>query len=201
MANTKTEICNLALNRIGESLIRSVDDDSKNAARCKLVFDHVYEQVLRNHNWKCATYRKTLNLLSTDPAFGYDYQYQLPTDPKCIKPLFLTDNNYDFVIEEDQLLTDMDEAQLVYIGKSDNYSKLDPLFIKVLYLSIAVELSYCMTENNTILNGLMGQLNAAWEDARFTDASEGRANIYDYDTWVQAGLTSGNITTDETNIK
>ena len=198
---TKVDICNMALNRLGETLIRSLDDGSKEAERLNLVFDPVYEQVLRNHNWHCATFRQILVKVSGQPTFGYDHAYQLPVVPKCMKPLVLGDPSYNFTINGKMLLTNLSEADLIFIGKSDDLTVLDPLFVKVLYLSIAVELAYTMVEQNTILNGLMQQLDMAWEDARFTDASEGLSPLYDNDKWVESRQTSGDITINETNIQ
>ena len=198
---TKIDIVNLALNRLGENLIRSLDDGSKEASRMNLVFDPVYEQVLRNHNWKCATFRQKLVKITGQPTFGYKYAYQLPTDPKCMKPLVLGNPSYNFTINGQMLLTDLNDADLIYIGKPQDVTILDPLFVKVLYLSLAVELAYTMVESNTILNGLMQQLDMAWEDARFTDASEGISPLYDNDNWVASRQTSGDITISETNIQ
>ena len=200
----KTTIANLALNRVGEQIIMNVNDDSENAVRVRLVFDQVFEEVLRNHNWKCCTFRQKLAETTDDPVFGWQHSYQLPTNPKCVKILRISNLSSNWTKQGDKLLTNATGVSCVYIGKPDEtyYDNLDASLIKVLYLSLAVELAYMFVENNTILNGLQGFLSDAWEDARFNDSSEeyNYQNI-DSDTWLASRLTSSNINYNETNVR
>ena len=181
---SKVSICNMALRRVGEQTISALDDGSKNANICNDFFEDVLQQVLRAHPWNFALARTELALSATAPAYGWDNQYLLPAD--CLRVLRMEDFKTVFVVESDYLLTDNTEAKILYIKYLTDMTLLDPLAVKVLYLSLGVEFSYNLTENNTILGGLMQQLEQAWRDARCMDAQEGTPMVSDNSDWVNA---------------
>ena len=182
---SKVSLCNLALSRVGEQEITSLDGLEKNAQICNLLYDEVLEQVLSQHHWNCATFRKVLAQSATAPVFGWTYSYPLPTDPRCLKVLY-TEEEEAFSVEGRNLVTDSETATINYIGFVDNPMNLDSMCRKVFYLSMAVEMAYRMTENNTILNGLYEQLGEAWKDARIRDAQEGTPMYVDNHSWIRA---------------
>lgn len=81
MAVSKTDICNLALARVGAQTIMDIDDaDSKGARACKNAFESTIREVSRCAIWNTLKARAALAELSTAPAFGWAKQFQLPTD-------------------------------------------------------------------------------------------------------------------------
>lgn len=182
----RTTIFNLALRRVGEQTVMSLEETSKNAEIGRLIFEPVYREVLRSHNWNFATFRTRLAETVESPAFGWSYSFQLPQSPECMRIIRMSNPNSKFVIENDLLLTDEENAEIVYIGYVDDMNKLDPLCIKVLYLSLAVEMAYTLVENNTILNGLVQLLEQAKDEARFLDSSEGTVPYIDQSDWLDA---------------
>lgn len=186
MSVSKTSLCNLALSRVGEQTIQSLDEESKNAQMCNLIYDEVLEQVLREYIWKCAMFRKTLIEDATTPAFGWSHQYILPNDPKCLFVVRMEDPKSVFTVENNRLLTEESVAKILYVGFLDDPSAMTPLFRKVFYLSMAVEMAYRLVQNNTILNGLTELLEQAWREARSRDSQEGTPMATDESSWISA---------------
>ena len=84
---SKVEICNSALVSIGASKISSLTENVKAAQEINAKFDIVRDHLFRSHPWNCLINRATLSQDSATPAYGYTYQYLLPTNPLCLKVL------------------------------------------------------------------------------------------------------------------
>jgi len=74
---TQVNICNLALRRLGASVITAIDDGSKNADHCNAFWDYILDEVLEDYSWNFAQKIVTLNFTS---GFGY----YVDTDAKTI---------------------------------------------------------------------------------------------------------------------
>lgn len=196
----KVSLCNLALRRVGEQTIQSLEEDSKNAKICNEIYEPTLQQVLRLHDWNCALFRTELAEDTVNPAYGWTHSFPLPTDPRCLRVIRMEDTSSEWVIEGRKLLTDESTAKILYIGMVDNSDDLDPLCQKVFYLSMAVEMAYTLVQQNTILNGLYEQLKDAWEDARSMDSHEGTIMRTHRSAWldsryqgVGAGINRNNV--------
>ena len=60
-------ICNLALSKLGEQSITSLDDGSLEARFCSLHYPVVVTQILLLNNWNFATKQAQLTQLSATP--------------------------------------------------------------------------------------------------------------------------------------
>ena len=76
---SELEIYNLALSRIGQDTLSSVDESSKAGRLCRLHYALLRDAVLRAHPWNFAMRRVELAQVTFTPAFEYDYAYALPT--------------------------------------------------------------------------------------------------------------------------
>jgi hypothetical protein len=174
MARSQTSICNLALGKIGASLIASVNDGSKNANTCKAFYDEVVDQVLRRAEWNCAMHRKTLARLSDAPDFGYTYQYTLPTNPWCLMALEINENrNYEFKVEGRRLLTDCDEVNLLYIKRITDPNEFDPLCVDAIATKLAFDVCYPIMQSSKQKAGLYDELEGIYIAAGQADNHEG----------------------------
>lgn len=142
------QICNLALGRIGENRIMSLDDPSQPARACKLFYGPTRDEVLRAHPWAFAKKRATLSKLSESPAFGWGNAFALPSD--CLRPLrvnewesYEADDNW--VLEGGHILTDDDAVELLYVAQVEDSTLFDPLFIKALSVQLAAMLVTTLT--------------------------------------------------------
>ena len=178
------EICNLALQKVGANPISSLSDDSEEARACNRLYEPILRAELRTHPWNCAITRVSVAPDSDEPAFGYDYQYTLPSD--CVR--ILPDNTItDWKIEGRKILTDTDtEIELVYVKEISDPNDMDPLLVEALASRLAVELAEKVTESAT-------KRQMAWEEykewvreARRVNAFESTAQELPEDDWIAA---------------
>jgi hypothetical protein len=179
MASSATDICNIALGHLGEARITSLEEDTTSARACALHYDQVRDQVLRSHRWNFAQTRATLTVLADEPAFGWDYQFQLPAD--CLRVLEVNDSEAGdwisdtFLIEGRKILTNADEVNIVYVQRVTNVAAFDALFVDAL----AIKLAQVLSETIRGTTGKTAELAQMYDSrtaplARRVDANEGR---------------------------
>lgn len=179
MATSSTDICNLALAHIGEGRIASLDEDTVAARACALHYTLTRDELLRSHRWNFAQSRVVLSVLAEAPAFGWEYQFELPED--CVRVLEVNDSEFgdviseEFIIEGRRLLADTNEVNLVYTRKIDDVTEFDALFVK----AFAVRLAIALAETIRGTTGKTAELLQVYERvvaplARRVDANEGR---------------------------
>jgi hypothetical protein len=178
-----TQLCNLALAEIGDSYtITDINETSNQAAVCRLFFDPTRDAMLRAHQWNFARALSDLSALSTDPVFGWDYQFPLPSDFIRLVEF----NGLDAWTTEDDfqiangpsgglvLLTDEDEASIVYIKRVTDANLFDPLFVEAFTLKLAARICTKLTKDDAIKDRLTKEAKEALGRARQTDANESR---------------------------
>ena len=179
MASSPTDICNLALGHLGEAPIASMDDDSVAARACARHYPGTRDQLLRSHRWNFAQARATLTRLNEAPAFGWSYQYALPSD--CLRVLEVNDSEVGdvetdtFIVEGRFLLTDADAVRMVYLRRIEETSEFDELFTECFALKLAIVLSETIrgtTSKTADLAQMYERVTAPL--ARRIDANEGR---------------------------
>ena len=136
---SETDICNRALSRVGEARITSLTDDTKQARACNSAYAHVRDEVLRSHPWYSAITRTTLAKLSSSPAYGYDDQYQLPSD--CLRVVELYDTRLPWVVEGRKLLSDEGSPLSVrYVRREEDPNQYDSMLVSAIAARLAIEL-------------------------------------------------------------
>ena len=121
------DICNEAMDLLGAATITALTENSKEARLCNRRFVTVRDSVLRTHTWNVAVTRATLAQDTDPPAFGFTYQYSLPTDPYCLRVLSFWNSNvnndvaaYDsnvmFKIEGRKVLSNEGTCSIIYIS-------------------------------------------------------------------------------------
>lgn len=156
---SEVDICNLALDHLKEQNITSIETpNTKVEAICANWYDHTRRVVLRKHIWNFAIKRASLARLTTTPAFGWNYEYQLPTD--FIRFVTIGENyptrTEDYQLEGRKILVDdvlnsstSTALKLKYIYDFTIVSQMDPLFINVLSVELAMNMSYRITGSST----------------------------------------------------
>jgi hypothetical protein len=139
-----TTICNLALSRIGDQQIMSLDDGTVESRICKLVYNPTVSELLRLRDWRWAMGLASLARNATNPAFDWAYSYALPTDFGRVVAF----NNFDnlaaviaYEIQGNNILTDETTAQLAYIKNTGDPNLFDAVFTECLVLRIASKLA------------------------------------------------------------
>ena len=139
------QICNSALNQLGASSITALTENSKNARICNERYETIRDAVYRSHPWNWLVKRVQLAQDSDTPAWGFTYQYTLPSD--CLRVLQIKDYNSDYKIEGRKLLIEESEVYLIYLAIETDVNQLDILLRETISAALAQDISYAITSN------------------------------------------------------
>lgn len=170
MAEAITEICNAALRKVGATPLDSYNDDTtENAKHCKNIFPILFDAVLRAQDWNCARARKEyISSEAATPDFGYSYQFTLPTEPWCLRPLRLEDRTQrllerqGYAIEGRLLLTNYALTNLIYTKRITDMTELDALLTQVMVYLMAIELSPVIKQNQKLPKDIIAFVHEVW---------------------------------------
>lgn len=165
LPESKTDICNLALSRIGAKVVTSAEitaDTAVTAMHCNRHYEQTRDALLRSHWWRFASARKSL-IKGAAPEFEWDHSYALPNDFLAVKSIYDEDEDNHFhrnhyEIEGNLLLTDEDTFDLKYIKQVTSVKDFDPLFIEVLVLSLALKLVMPLSQDRKLYAEIKDEL-------------------------------------------
>jgi len=167
MAVSDVDICNMALGRIGHSeTILSLSERSKAAQACARFYAASRDFVLRDFPWNFATRAVQLAEVTGGTYPGWQHVYRYPTD--CLQARQVTTAagtrlrwyetdptrsdrilrwlppRIPFEVSSDAsgrlILTDLEEAYLVYTARITDPNLFDSMFVSALAWHLAVEL-------------------------------------------------------------
>lgn len=156
MALSEVNICNMALLGLGKDRINNLTDGNDRASACLEFYEPTRDALIRAFPWDFAKARKTLAPLAAAPDWGYAYQFQLPTQPKCLRVLMVNgdreangSDNYGvtWVREGDKLLTDEATVKLLYLQQITDPTKFDALFYSLLAKRLERDIAYTVTKS------------------------------------------------------
>lgn len=154
---SKIDIVNLALSRLSSARITSFNDNTIEAKTINTIYDQVAENVMAMGPWTACTRRATLARTTETPVFGYNYSYQLPTSPKCLRLIRINEcklGDTKFDVEGTKLLTDLSSVQIKYITFLTDSEDYGPYLRQAITERIIVELGYAKTGEYKINQGL-----------------------------------------------
>ena len=190
------QVANRALTKLGSARITSLSDDVKAARAVSSCFDDLRDAELRAHRWQFAMKRTSLAALVDAPAYGWDLQYQVPTDflkldmvndqfPSTILENYIGEELLDYVLEGNKILTNIEAPlKLRYIAQITDPNQWDPCFREALACRIAAEIAEDLTQNAS-------KRQLAWEEYKQAMVAAVRANAVERqpvmlgdDAWV-----------------
>jgi len=194
------DIANYALNNLGASNISSLDENSKAARIVNQRYEAVRDAVFRAHPWNCLIERAQLAQDTDAPAFGYAYQYALPTNPYCLRVLEFSNGTLSypqdnitnnsggpvFVIEGRKLLTDEAVARIKYIGRVTDPQQYDASLVEALAARLAAEVCYAITGSTSMVQIQTSLYEAKINEARFNDATEGATQRLEASDFIES---------------
>lgn len=163
------QVANRALTKLGAARITSLADDNKQARAVSSCFDDLRDAELRAHRWEFSLKRVELPALLTAPTFGYQYQYQTPSDflkldmvddrfPDVYLDGYVNKEFLDWVLEGNKILTDIGAPlKLRYVARIEDPNEWDALFREALSCRIAAELAEDLTQST-------GKRQQAWDE-------------------------------------
>jgi len=169
---------------LGAATITSLTENSKEARLCNRRYETVRDHVLRAHPWNCAITRKTLAKDTDAPAFGFNSQFTLPTDPYCLRVLSFWNSNVDnelaaydsnvmFKVEGRKVLTNESTCKITYIARLTDSEQFDTLLSSAIAHRLAGETAYAITGSNNLSQGILALYESRLKEARTMDAMEG----------------------------
>lgn len=184
MAISQVSICNSALVKLGAEPISSLSQSTKSAKSLAAIYDQVRDEVLRAHPWHFATKRVILVPNATVPAFGYDFSFDLPND--YLRIVDDEDPDTDYVIENGQILSNMDNLNIRYVYRNAAEDQWDACFAEAFSCRLAREVCYALTQSATLVQGMDSLYKAALQSARTMNGSEGIIKNLVVDEWSNA---------------
>lgn len=190
MAASEVAICNVALQKLGETRITALTQDHPVARDCNACYEAMRELELRKHRWRFAIERASLAADSTEPAFGYDNRFLLPSDClRVIEPDPDQNDNKDWQIEGRYILTDWEAPlEIRYIKNVTDVSQHDALFDEVLACRIAIQLCEVRTQSQSKKEDVKQQYRDALSEARRVNAMESIPQEAETDDWLTARI-------------
>ena len=191
MAVSEVDICNMGLLEVGaKPKIASLTEDSDNARLCNQFYAPVRDAVLRGHLWNCAIHRTTVTALVDAPDSDYDHQYQLPTNPYCLRLLQVGDSDHQptiWRVEGRKFLTNEDSPPIVYIKRITDTNEFDPLLVDAISIRLAIKFATSVTNSRKMTADLIEQYERITLPlARTIDAQETSGDAFITEDWQTA---------------
>lgn len=167
---TQVEICNYALRLLGQQPILTIEDDLPQAISISGVYEIVRKGTLREHVWNFAMKRQALPALVPAPAWGYNFQYQLPTD---LLRLVEVQCGLDYRVEGLTIVTDAGAPlNIRYVKDATDPAEYDALFVRAFAAELASAICEDVTGSNQKKQTAEMELRKALSEARRTNAVE-----------------------------
>lgn len=184
-----TAICNLALAKVGDIAILSLEDPTPEARFCKLFYEQTVHELLRLHQWNWATSFARLSQTTPPPDIAWQYSYLLPVDFGRI----ITFNAFSpavprptYQLGTGLLYTDEAVAEISYVREIENPDDFDPMFVELVALKVGSKLARPLAGSLDIEKTLLGEFNRLLNEARRIDA--GQNHMPRRQAWVESDL-------------
>lgn len=185
MAASEVTICNLALSWLAGNLIISLNDEGVEAQLCKANYELSRDAVLEAMAWTFATKRYRLTPESNAPAWGYAFQFTIPSD--VITVLEVTNigdtpngaNDLDWRREGNLILCDADVVYIKAIFRQEDPIRYPPNFIQAVAARLAAEIAVPLTESMQLMTMMEGKYKDRLLIAAGTDGIQGKVDVID----------------------
>ena len=186
MANTDTDIGNMALAHIGysSSQIDDLDEDSPEAVEIKFWFPRKLGELLEMWPWEVAQKWETLTLVEENPNEDYLFSYRYPPDCVFAGALYvantvgtiISEGELPYVTAEDAqgklILTNQAQAGLKYTGRRNSTAYWSEAFCSALAWFIAADIALPLSKDVTYQTNAAQQFNEANKQAQVNSINE-----------------------------
>ncbi len=184
---TALDICNLALSKLGESPIPSIDPNGSPAARqCHLHYHPVRQEVLCSHRWSFAQQLVTLQSSESNEKPDQHLPHYLPAD--CLRVLSV--NQSSWILRGRSIYTRESPIKLLYISDCEDVTLYEPLFIDALATRLAYKMCTALTSSSTMKQSLAEEYTRiAMPNAAHFNAVQSHSNDTHplYQLWKDCG--------------
>lgn len=203
MASVSTEegVVNLALARIGSKTISDLDNDTtREAVVARTLYYNIRDNTMRQHPWNFLTKRAQLTDSGTDPTFGWDEGYVLPSDFLRIIEVLATNSLHDRIpyrlekqslstgtaaaTAHDILLCNSSTCFLIYVYKETDPQYWRTDFQDAVAWRLAAEMSRALIGSNSDYDILDKKAERALLYAKSVDGQEDYPQSFGIGDWV-----------------
>lgn len=168
---TQTEIVNIALGRLGESPVQSLDEGSVPARAAKLVYDVARQAALRDHIWSFALKEAGLARYSDGGSSAFAYSYALPFD--CLRPLSVVSGG-DYEVAGQILYSNSESVTLRYIADIKDTALFDSVFTEAFTYKLAADLAMSVKGSPELMANYNNAYTSIAHGGAALSAREGR---------------------------
>jgi len=182
---SKVEIVNIALARLGESPIQSLDEGTVPANMAKVFYDPARRSALRDFPWNFALATRRLARLSEAPS-DFLFAFSLPAD--CLKSVrlrregvsdFVNTQQLRYVVRGGQVLTNEEAVTLEYVADVQDTSLFDDKFIEAMTYKLASELAMPVKGSVELMANYANIYSAKMTQAAALSAGEEEESLSD----------------------
>jgi len=179
------DVCNRALDKLGQDPITSLDDGNKSANLCKRTWPIIRDRALRAYPWNFAVKRVATAPSTETPSWGFKYNHPIPTD--FLRLIEIRDlRSTDYQVEGNNISAYDSVLYIRYIYRVEDPNQYDSLFISAVAALLAAEMSESFTQSNPKAQKAWGEYDAAMMEARRADAQENPVVLIEEDSWINA---------------
>lgn len=189
MAST-TDVANLALLKLGQPFIQSMDDGTPVADLAKLTYPLIVRRCLTEHVYDFAVRRKELSADGDAPLFGWTKAYTLPAD--CIRALHVNGEHPEsgqWRVEGNKILCDMTAPlEITYISDAlvESPGSWPHTFVEVVAATLASEWAESISKAGPIKEMALMERREAVRHARVANGQQGSVETAGVSSWIEA---------------
>lgn len=182
---SKTEIANWALLKLGAGRISNIDTESDEKARIlKSIYEPVRDSLLQKYPWKFCLKRDALTPDTDAPAWGYAYQYTVPSDYLALRSI---EDDPEYTLEDGKILTDAGTSLYIrYHRRVTTEASFHPLFVEAFVCKLAWEACERITQSSSKKDDMTKQFSFAINEAFTADAIEASMEELPESSWLEA---------------
>ena len=169
----KVEIVNIALARLGESPIQSLEEGTVPANVAKLLYDSARRSTLRDYNWSFALATASLARLAESPT-DFHCAYSLPAD--CLRAIRVR-GGHPFAVRGQTLYTDALRCTLEYIADVTDDTRFDAKFVEAFTYKLASELAMSVKGSSELMASFSNAYTTFIRQAASESAGETRDRL------------------------
>lgn len=181
--SSEIDICNLALSHLKQKTITQLDPPSTDSELiCYTWYQMVRRATLRLHPWNFAIKRAELSPSgSYTPEFGFTHAYAKPSDFIRLIGFYddlgnrIANSDEDYDVEGDYLLKNGEDGVAInvrYVFNVTNVAKMDPLFIDLFSIDLAIRMSPRFSGSEARVKTLVGLRSEILTSAAAIDGQE-----------------------------
>lgn len=177
------DVCNRALDKLGQIPITSLTDGNTAANLCDRVWPITRDQVLREHPWNFAIRRTTTAPETSAPSWGFLYKHALPSN--CLRLIEVDGlTTGEYLVEGRYILTDENVLYLRYLARIEDPNEFDSLFTDVVATRMAFDMCEGLTQSTTKKDWLYKEYEDLLLQAKRADGQENPPAELEEDDWI-----------------